>query len=270
MNNTKKKIVSAPAKKKTKNIPLAVTMPELKKVEVKTGLACCGGDEKNPCACGRGFGRWFLGLLLVLVGLLYLAKNTGLLPWDINISWGQLWPLLIIIIGLSMINRRSRVSIFFGVVIAAIAILLTLFLISLNLDQKDYLNELNLTNSNNISAIDEEAATTTPVLAPAVKVENIEANQPITSPLTIKGEARSDWFFEGVFPIKLVAENGTELGSTQAKAATDWTVPGNIEFSAVLKYKKSTSTAGILIFSKDNPSGLLQNEAAYAIPVLLK
>ena len=53
-------------------------------------------------------GRIFWGLLLVLVGGLILANNFGL----VNVSWvnlWQLWPLLIIVAGLSVLSFNSWV-----------------------------------------------------------------------------------------------------------------------------------------------------------------
>lgn len=45
------------------------------------------------------------GLILLAIGILFLLRNTGLLPfWEI----GQLWPLILIAIGIAMISRRHE------------------------------------------------------------------------------------------------------------------------------------------------------------------
>jgi hypothetical protein len=51
------------------------------------------------------FGGWFWGVALVLIGVYYLLANLGLLRW---LHGDILWPILIIIVGVSMLLRRSR------------------------------------------------------------------------------------------------------------------------------------------------------------------
>lgn len=57
------------------------------------------------------FGRLALGIFLVFVGIYYLAQNAGLLPQSmrLDITWWQLWPLLIVFAGLSLLSSRSRI-----------------------------------------------------------------------------------------------------------------------------------------------------------------
>ncbi len=44
-----------------------------------------------------------VGLIVILVGIFFLLHNLGLLP---SISWGVIWPVLLIIIGISMLEGR--------------------------------------------------------------------------------------------------------------------------------------------------------------------
>ncbi|HXK32321.1 MAG TPA: hypothetical protein VJ378_02535, partial [Candidatus Paceibacterota bacterium] len=44
-----------------------------------------------------------------------------------------------------------------------------------------------------------------------IKIENVRPNQIISSPLSIKGEARGNWFFEASFPIRLYDGNNQEI-----------------------------------------------------------
>lgn len=46
---------------------------------------------------------WF-GFGLVLVGVLLLLNNLGILKAD---AWGYIWPLAIIIVGLSILFKRK-------------------------------------------------------------------------------------------------------------------------------------------------------------------
>ncbi len=266
MKKTVKKTVGASKKTATKNIMPETPIVETPKVET---VECCGTD----CRCGKGFGRWLLGLVLVLIGLVYLAKNTGLLPWDINLSWGQIWPLIIVILGLSMINRRSKLSIFFGVIIAVIALLLILFLISFNFSQKTYDQQLNTFNQEEDlfkGSVSKDKEIQTPSITDSIKITNIEPNQAVSSPIKITGQARGTWFFEGSFPVKLISESGEQLATGTAQAEGDWMTENFVNFNVNLTYGATTSTKAILIFEKDNPSGLLANEAAFALPVDLR
>ncbi len=97
-------------------------------------------------------------------------------------------------------------------------------------------------------------------------------NEIISSPLTILGQARGPWFFEASFPVKIYNDNGQLLGATVAQAiATDdsWMTDKFVPFKAELEFNPSTSTGGILVLEKDNPSGLPENYAELRVPVKL-
>ncbi len=42
-------------------------------------------------------------VLLLLVGGLFLLSNFGIFDW---LSWGRLWPLLLILLGVALLVRR--------------------------------------------------------------------------------------------------------------------------------------------------------------------
>lgn len=77
---------------------------------------------------GIGLGRLLVGLVLVMVGLAYLGNSTG---WfHINIDLWRLWPLLIVILGLSMLSRRGWVAWLIGAIVTLVvlgAVALALF-----------------------------------------------------------------------------------------------------------------------------------------------
>ena len=52
--------------------------------------------------------RW--GITLILVGLVFLANNLGQLSWWVWYDLMRLWPVLLIVIGLEIIVRRSKVQ----------------------------------------------------------------------------------------------------------------------------------------------------------------
>lgn len=124
---------------------------------------------------------------------------------------------------------------------------------------------------------DDQPATSTPTLPeekPGIK-DLIEITRPasatlVESPLLIKGRARGTWFFEASFPIKLVDGNGNLLGSTIATAETDWMTTEFVPFTANLTFTLPSTTTGMLIFEKDNPSGLPEHAAEFRMPVRLE
>jgi len=100
-----------------------------------------------------------------------------------------------------------------------------------------------------------------------IKVENPRPNQTIISPLFIKGEARGYWFFEASFPIRLYDEKGKEIALTIAQAKSDWMTEDFVPFEAVLEFTTPDTKSGILIFEKDNPSGLPELDDELRIPI---
>jgi len=105
---------------------------------------------------------------------------------------------------------------------------------------------------------------------PGIKVTTPARDQQIQSPLVILGEARGPWFFEAVFPVKLVDENDNILGSGLATAESEWTTENFVPFKATLNFlPKSTTTKGFLLLNNDNPSGLPENDRQLRIPVTL-
>lgn len=100
-----------------------------------------------------------------------------------------------------------------------------------------------------------------------IQVSKPRPNELIESPLEIEGEARGYWFFEADFPIRLLDENGKELGSGIAKTSSNWMTEGFVLFEATLEFQGPTIKKGILILEKDNPSGLPENADELRIPV---
>lgn len=63
------------------------------------------------------FGRFFFGFLILIFGLIFLASNLGILGFDWSFNWLQLWPLLVILAGLSLLSRGNWASNLIGVVV---------------------------------------------------------------------------------------------------------------------------------------------------------
>jgi len=60
------------------------------------------------------FGKFSFGLFLVVLGLLYLAKNSGWLPLDLDFNLWQLWPMILIFFGLSFISGKGWTGLITG------------------------------------------------------------------------------------------------------------------------------------------------------------
>ena len=97
----------------------------------------------------------------------------------------------------------------------------------------------------------------------------IEKPQPetvISSPLVVKGQSRGNWFFEATLPIKLLDDKKATIVSAPAKADGEWMTDNLVPFSSLLEFT-TTATSGYLVISKDNPSGLAENDASVTIPI---
>ena len=94
-------------------------------------------------------------------------------------------------------------------------------------------------------------------------------NSTITSPLTLTGKADNSWYYEGVFPVKLIDENKNLIkqGILEQVPPDNWTNPGYVRFQGTIEFL-TTSKSGFLRFEKDSGSGLEQ--PYFEIPVKFK
>lgn len=109
-----------------------------------------------------------------------------------------------------------------------------------------------------------------PTLEEEIRVDAPESNTSISSPVTITGTARGNWFFEGSFPVSIVNWDGRIIGQGIAQAQGEWMTEDFVPFTATLSYTFASNTPynrGAIILKKDNPSGLPQNDASIEIPV---
>lgn len=106
---------------------------------------------------------------------------------------------------------------------------------------------------------------------PASYEDLLQVNAPlpsaeITSPLTVSGKARGQWYFEASFPVSLYDANGKLIGQVPAQAESDWMTTEYVPFSTTLFFSSDTAT-GTLVLQNDNPSGLPENQKELKIPV---
>lgn len=99
------------------------------------------------------------------------------------------------------------------------------------------------------------------------------ANGMVSSPMTVRGEARGPWYFEASFPITVVDWDGVIIGEGYAEAQGDWMTTEYVPFEGTITFTVPESTPyhrGAVIFKKDNPSGLPEHDDAFELPVLFE
>jgi len=89
----------------------------------------------------------------------------------------------------------------------------------------------------------------------------------ISSPLTVKGQARGNWYFEASFPVRLLDGNDTEIAVQPAQAQGEWMTTEYVPFEVVLNFVRPKTLIGTLILENDNPSGLPEHADEFRIPV---
>ncbi len=102
----------------------------------------------------------------------------------------------------------------------------------------------------------------------SIQIDYPAPNSTIVNPLTITGKAKGSWFFEATFPVKLVDENGKEITAALAHASEDWMTEDFVFFTAEMTFDAVSPGSGKLVFSKDNPSGLPENDESFELPVI--
>ncbi|MCR4281372.1 MAG: Gmad2 immunoglobulin-like domain-containing protein [Candidatus Kaiserbacteria bacterium] len=100
-----------------------------------------------------------------------------------------------------------------------------------------------------------------------IQVANPLPNQKVTSPLKVSGKAVGNWYFEASFPVMIVDANGEKLGVVPAQAQGEWMTTDLVPFEATLTFEKPATATGTVVFLKDNPSGLPENDNSISIPV---
>ena len=104
-----------------------------------------------------------------------------------------------------------------------------------------------------------------------VRVSYPAIGEAVASPLVVSGVViGGGWFFEGVFPVRVLDANGAVIGQAQARAEGDWTSSGTVPFSATVPFSLQKSGSGMLLLEKDNPSGIPQNASDLRVPITFR
>ncbi len=92
-------------------------------------------------------------------------------------------------------------------------------------------------------------------------------NAIIGSPLKVSGQARGNWYFEASAPVKIVDDLNNVLGVKYITAQGDWMTTDFVPFLGEIEFAAPNTPAGKVIFQKDNPSGLPENDRSVEISV---
>ena len=111
------------------------------------------------------------------------------------------------------------------------------------------------------------ATSETPPADREIILENIVTGTTVSSPREIRGQAKGSWYFEAIFPVRLLDGNGREISLTQANAQSDWMTDDWVKFKATLDFLPPETKEGTLILQNDNPSGLPENDRRVEIPI---
>lgn len=104
-----------------------------------------------------------------------------------------------------------------------------------------------------------------------VLISSPEPSQIVTSPLLVQGKISGSWFFEATLPFSLVDSEENIISAGYAVADGDWMTEDLVPFSGVLDFSVPVDLeSGYLIISKDNPSGLPENDGLIKMPVRFK
>ena len=103
---------------------------------------------------------------------------------------------------------------------------------------------------------------------PRVRVSSPRPNAVVSSPLTVRGDARGSWYFEAIFSVRLVDGHGDEIATAAAQATDEWMTDTFVPFETSLSFQRPSTGAGVLVLERSNPSGLASSAAQVVIPVL--
>ncbi len=86
------------------------------------------------------FGTLYLGLTLIILGLIYYYSATYMSSLRVMVSYARLWPLTMIILGLALYRSRSAKTFAVGILIALLAVLTTVTTVLVQDDRLDLKN----------------------------------------------------------------------------------------------------------------------------------
>lgn len=106
-----------------------------------------------------------------------------------------------------------------------------------------------------------------------ITVDSPAAGQAVSSPLTVSGKARGQWYFEGSFPIIVTDWDGKIIDQGHAEAQGEWMTELYVPFKGTISFTLPPDTPqkrGAVIFKKDNPSDMREHDDSFEVPVVFR
>jgi hypothetical protein len=82
----------------------------------------------------------------------------------------------------------------------------------------------------------------------------------------LSAKAPGNWFFEASIPVQLTDAEGNVLASGVGQVEGGWMTVDLVKFDAEIPFT-TTAKEGFIVISKDNPSGLPENDGSVKFPV---
>ena len=100
-----------------------------------------------------------------------------------------------------------------------------------------------------------------------IKVTLPQSGDKVTSPVTVSGMARGNWYFEASAPVFVYSSTGELLGQGHVEAQSDWMTSDFVPFSGSITFSNPTTSSGAIEFRNDNPSGDPARSKYLIVPV---
>lgn len=84
--------------------------------------------QSSCCSRSSSGGGSIFGLFILFLGLFYLGKNLGW--WNYQLDWNTIWPILIVLCGLSIMGGKKVVHWLIGIVLFFAIVVLLISLIA--------------------------------------------------------------------------------------------------------------------------------------------
>ena len=100
-----------------------------------------------------------------------------------------------------------------------------------------------------------------------IEVTSPKKGEEIKSPLIVKGKVKTDWLFEGSFPIKILTNDKRVLAEGYAQGDGDWMDKDWVNFEGTIKFPAPNGVEGFLFLEPDDPTGFPKYGASVHFPV---
>lgn len=130
-----------------------------------------------------------------------------------------------------------------------------------------FLTHGSLPTSQPATAPQQQQVVEQPKPEPSISVDSPTPNEQVSGEIEVLGKAQGSWFFEGSFPVTLVDDTGATVAQGVATAAEEWMTEKSVPFIATIDIADVSAGSYSLVFTKDNPSGLPENDESFTVPV---